>query len=176
MKVLTAAEMREVDRLTTERYAIPGLLLMENAAARAAEAIEQTFGEMASRYVKVVCGSGNNGGDGAAVARQLWMRGALVDVILLGNVENTKGDARTNFDIVRAMAESGCGIGLREVGTRNEVWLEFEDLEPDLYVDAIFGTGLTRPAEGVFADAIESLNNRAATRLASLDIDRKSVV
>ncbi len=170
MKVLTAAEMREVDRLTTERYAIPSLLLMENAAARAAEAIEQTFGEMANRYVKVVCGGGNNGGDGAAVARQLWMRGALVDVILLGSVENTKGDARTNFDIVRAMAESGCGIGLREVGTRNEVWLEFEDLEPDLYVDAIFGTGLTRPAEGVFADAIESLNNRADTRLASLDI------
>lgn len=170
MKVLSAAEMREVDRLTTERYAIPGLLLMENAAARAAEAIEQTFGEMANRYVKIVCGRGNNGGDGAAVARQLWMRGALVDVVLLGKVDETNGDARTNFDIVRSMAASGCGIGLREIGTRAEVWDEFEDSEPDLYVDAIFGTGLTRPAEGIFADAIECLNNRAATSLASLDL------
>ena len=170
MKVLTAAEMREVDRLTTERYAIPSLLLMENAAARAAEAIEQTFGEMANRYVKIVCGRGNNGGDGAAVARQLWMRGALVDVILLGQVDETNGDARTNFDIVRSMAASGCGIGLREISTRAEVWDEFEDSEPDLYVDAIFGTGLTRPAEGIFADAIECLNNRAATSLASLDL------
>lgn len=170
MKVLTAAEMREVDRLTTERYAIPSLLLMENAAVRAAEAIEQTFGAMANRNVKIVCGRGNNGGDGAAVARQLWIRGALVDVVLLGHVDETNGDARTNFEIVRRLADEGCGIGLREVETRAEVWSEFERSEPDLYVDAIFGTGLTRPAEGIFADAIECLNNRTATSLASLDL------
>lgn len=170
MKVLSAAEMREVDRLTTERYAMPSLLLMENAAVRSIEAIENAFGPMSNRHVKIVCGPGNNGGDGAAVARQLWIRGALVDVVLIGHVDDTSGDAKTNFDIVQSMAASGCGIGFREVTSRAEVWAEFDDVEPDLYVDAIFGTGLSRPAEGLFADAIESLNNRAGSPLVSLDL------
>ncbi|MCC6744278.1 MAG: hypothetical protein IT175_10495 [Acidobacteria bacterium] len=149
MKVLSAAEMREVDRLTTERFAIPGLLLMENAAGRAVEAIEGAFGDMAGRRVRIVCGPGNNGGDGAAVARQLWIRGAHVEVLILGRAGDTSGDARTNFDIVKALASSGCGIGLREVSTRDELWEEFDEPEPDLFVDAIFGTGLSRPAEGL---------------------------
>src|SRR5687767_6192004 len=124
MKVLTAAQMREVDRLTTERYRIPSVLLMENAAARAAEAIVETFGPVGDRYVKVFCGKGNNGGDGAAVARQLWMRGALVDVILLGRVDDTKGDARTNFEIARALSETGSGLGFREVDVSEVLWEE----------------------------------------------------
>src|SRR5258707_1230634 len=72
MRILTAEQMREVDRLTTERYAIPSLLLMENAAMRSVEAIEAAYGPAAGRHVTVLCGKGNNGGDGAAVARQLW--------------------------------------------------------------------------------------------------------
>lgn len=170
MKVLSAVEMREVDRLTTERFAMPSLLLMENAAVRAVEAIENSFGDMSNRYVKIVCGLGNNGGDGAAVARHLWMRGAVVDVVVLGQIDATSGDAKTNFEIVRSIAASGAGIGLRELETRAEVWDEFDDAEPDLYVDAILGTGLSRPAEGIFADAIESLNNRVSTPLVSLDL------
>ena len=94
MRILTAAQIREVDRLTTERYKIPSLLLMENAAARTAEAVEHAFGPAEGRYVKVFCGKGNNGGDGAAIARQLWMRGALVDVLLLGRLdEGRRGDS-----------------------------------------------------------------------------------
>src|SRR6185369_6053351 len=104
MRILTAAQMREVDRLTTERYKIPGLLLMENAAARVADWIERHLEPAADCYVKVYCGKGNNGGDGAALARQLWTRGAIVDVLLLGRVDDTKGDARTNFDVVVALA------------------------------------------------------------------------
>lgn len=170
MKVLTATEMRDVDRLTTERYGIPGLLLMENAAARTADAIERTFGPQAGRYVKIVCGVGNNGGDGAAVGRQLWMRGALVDVVLLGRLAATEGDARTNFAIVRSLAEADCGVGFRETETRDDVLGAFADSEPDTYVDAIFGTGLSRPAEGIHADAIECLNSRAAAPLAAIDL------
>lgn len=170
MKILTAEQMRDVDRLTTERYRIPSLLLMENAAARSAEAIEDTFGSVINKYVMVFCGKGNNGGDGAAVARQLWMRGALVDVFLLGRCEDIHGDARINVEIVRALSESGSGIGYLELETSEELWEACSDGEPDIYVDALFGTGLSRPAEGLFAEAIERLNRRTAASLVSLDI------
>jgi hydroxyethylthiazole kinase-like uncharacterized protein yjeF len=170
MRVLTAEQMREVDRLTTERYAIPGLLLMENAAARSAEAIEAAFGPVSGSFVQVVCGKGNNGGDGAAVARQLWIRGASVDVVLLGRADDTKGDARVNFDIVRSLAAAGCGVGFREADAVDMLWEERAGGEPDLYVDAIFGTGLTRPVEGLHAEAIELLNAREQAPLVALDL------
>ena len=170
MRVLTAAQMRDVDRLTTERYAVPSLLLMENAAARSAEAIERELGSLANRFVKVVCGKGNNGGDGAAVARQLWTRGAVVDVVLLGRVEATSGDARTNFEAARALAGSGARLSFREVETSEALWEDVGVREPDLYVDAIFGTGLARPAEGLHAEAIEMLNARTSARLVALDL------
>src|SRR5687767_1287874 len=97
--------MREIDRLTTERYATPSLLLMEAAAAASARSIAACFSYNVSRKTAyILCGRGNNGGDGAALARALWMRGAQVDVVLFGRVEDTKGDARTNFEIVRRLA------------------------------------------------------------------------
>ncbi len=168
MRVLTAEQMREVDRLTTERFGIPGILLMENAALRSVDVIEDTVGPIAGRFVKIVCGKGNNGGDGAAVARQLWLQGAVVDVLLLGRVEETRGDARTNFEIARSLSELGDRFGFRESPTSDE--LADDGAEPDLWVDAIFGTGLTRRAEGVFADAIAMLNSRARAPLVALDL------
>ena len=73
MKVLTAAEMREVDRLTMER-GIPGIVLMENAAHRVVEAMAERFRPLSAQRIVVLCGKGNNGGDGLAVARQLFTR------------------------------------------------------------------------------------------------------
>src|SRR5689334_24759174 len=115
MKILTAEQMREVDRLTTERYHVPSVLLMENAAARTVEAIEQRFGAMSGRRALVVCGKGNNGGDGAAVARLLALKGAAVDVLLIGRVDGARGDARVNFEVVRALAASSTQLRLIEV-------------------------------------------------------------
>lgn len=169
MRVLTAAQMREVDRLTTERYHVPGLVLMESAAARTVEAIERRFGPVADKYVKIFCGRGSNGGDGAAIARQLWTRGAVVDVLLLGRLDETKGDARVNFEIVRALAEPSAGLGFRELLSGDELWDDSID-RADLYVDAIFGTGLTRPAEGIFAEAIGILNDVAEAPVVAVDI------
>jgi ADP-dependent NAD(P)H-hydrate dehydratase / NAD(P)H-hydrate epimerase len=78
-KVLTAEEMREVDRLTTERYGIPSILLMENAAHAAARFITERLGDtVAGKSFLILCGKGNNGGDGAALARILWTQGAKV--------------------------------------------------------------------------------------------------
>src|SRR3982751_6493666 len=101
-KVLSAEEMREVDRATTEKYGIPSILLMENAANAAARVIcEKLGGSGRGKSALIMCGRGNNGGDGAALGRILWLQGADVEVCLFGQVENTTGDARTNFETLK---------------------------------------------------------------------------
>lgn len=160
-KVLTAAEMREVDRLTTEKYGIPPLLLMENAAQAAARVICEKFGgSVKDRSVLVLCGKGNNGGDGAALARILWQLGADVEVCLFGLVEDTKNEAKVNFEILQKIAQAEdfeldqSDLAFEEIAGLEE-WLEYDSVnftcdDPDIIVDALFGTGLERPLDGVF--------------------------
>ena len=113
-KIVTAAEMREIDARTTERYAVPSLLLMEAAANASARAVASHFShDLARKSVQVLCGRGNNGGDGAALARALWTMGARVDVVLFGRADETKDDARTNFEIVRRLAGFTAGSAER---------------------------------------------------------------
>src|SRR5688500_13614200 len=162
-KVLTAAEMREIDRLTTEKYGIPSILLMENAAHAAARVItEKLGGSVTDRSILVLCGKGNNGGDGAALARILWQQGADVEVCLFGLVEGTKGDARVNFGILQKITESEnfevdqTDLAFEEI-TGLEEWLEYDSLnfhseDPDVIVDALVGTGLKQPLDGVYAE------------------------
>src|SRR5436853_5679116 len=104
LKVLTAAQMREVDRLTTEKYGIPPILLMENAAHAVARVItEKLGGSVKGRSIIILCGPGNNGGDGAALARILWQDGAYLSFLIFGRVEHTRGEARSNLEILRLM-------------------------------------------------------------------------
>jgi ADP-dependent NAD(P)H-hydrate dehydratase / NAD(P)H-hydrate epimerase len=167
-KVITAAEMREIDRLTTERYALPSLLLMEQAAGATARAIAaRCKHDLAGLQVLILCGRGNNGGDGAALARLLWLAGAFVDVVLFGSVGDTRGDARINFEIVRQLAEAQLTVN----DLARPAWLSFKELPADaslqtnsifkasynVIVDALFGTGLTRPLTGIYAGIIEHL-------------------
>jgi hydroxyethylthiazole kinase-like uncharacterized protein yjeF len=160
MKILSAAEMREVDRLTTERYGVPSLLLMENAATRTLEATEKAYGDVAGKRALVICGRGNNGGDGAAIARLLHDKGASVDVLLLGRVEDSKGDANTNFQAALDIASNdSSNFTLVEVQTTEQFWAEATAYPHALFFDAIFGTGLTRPASGLFEEAIHLLND-----------------
>ncbi|MGH9760296.1 MAG: NAD(P)H-hydrate epimerase, partial [Blastocatellia bacterium] len=159
MKVLTAEQMREVDRLTTERYGIPGLQLMENAATSVVNETLKTYGPLGKKRVLVISGRGNNGGDGAAVARLLHEKGADIHLILLGRIEDAEGDARTNFDRARNLSASYAEtFELSEVSTIEEFDRQIRDRNYDLYFDAIFGTGLTRPAEGLHQHAIQFLN------------------
>lgn len=157
MKVLTAAEMRDVDRLTTERYGVPSILLMENAAARTVEALENRFGAAAGKRALVICGKGNNGGDGAAIARLLHVKGATVVALLLGRVDDARGDAQTNFAMARSLATPASSFRLVEIADAEQLRREAAGTY-DLLIDAIFGTGLTRPAAGLFADAIDFIN------------------
>ncbi len=186
-KILSTGEMREIDRLTTEKYGIPSLLLMENAAHSAARAIlEKTGGSVKDKSVLVFCGRGNNGGDGAALARILWTLGADVEVCLFGKIDETKGDARTNFEILQKI-DSQEGFELVQADlvfeeiTDLDEWLEYESLnfhhdDADIIVDALFGTGLTRPLEELYEHAagyIFAFNTDGAgqeTLVVSLDI------
>ena len=134
---------------------------MENAAAATTRAVtELTSGDMSGRSVLVLCGRGNNGGDGAATARLLTQNRAHVDVVLVGKLADTKGDARVNFEKVRDLSRDA-SIRFFEC-TSKEDWaalLNSELSEPyEVIVDALFGTGLTRPVEGVHKEVVRHLN------------------
>lgn len=159
--------------MTSERYGVPGLLLMENAAVGSTLAIERQFGPVRGRRVRIFCGKGNNGGDGAAVARQLWMRGAQVEVLLFGKRDTARGDARVNFDIVAQLAQASSRIRLLEVNSETEfaAVLANSTTRFNLYVDALFGTGLTRGLEGMFVRVVEHINGaRQYIPVCSLDL------
>src|SRR5437588_12875141 len=96
MKALTAAEMREVDRLTTERYGIPSLQLMENAGTRFFEFLRSSYGDLAASHAAVLCGKGNNGGDGFVAARLLQEKGVKPVVYLFLRQEGVPGGAVEN--------------------------------------------------------------------------------
>src|SRR5215472_1470473 len=108
MKVLSAAEMREVDRRTIE-MGIPGIVLMENAGHRVVEILEKRLAPLAEQRIAILCGKGNNGGDGMVIARQLYtrFRPRTLHVVLLADPAELKGDAASNYRMLEA---SGCPI------------------------------------------------------------------
>src|ERR1041384_1961647 len=173
--------MREIDRLSTDRFGVPSLTLMENAANAVARAVVNALsGTVASRSVLIFCGKGNNGGDGAATGRLLAMADARVDLVLIGRIDETNGDARVNFDLARtwneaealreprASAITGSGlINLFECDSEKgweQLLASVLDAPHDAIVDALFGTGLTRQVEGLHRQAIEYINRQRSTR------------
>ncbi|MDQ3634364.1 MAG: NAD(P)H-hydrate dehydratase [Acidobacteriota bacterium] len=169
-KILTAEEMREVDRLTTEKYGIPSILLMENAAHATANIIKEKLGgSVEGKSFLILCGKGNNGGDGAALARILWTAGASIQIILFGKVEDTKGDSRINFEIAHKHEQIGEAFPGSKKGLKYfyfyevETFDEFRDLtknfKEDVCIDALFGTGLSRKVEGELEKVIGNLHH-----------------
>jgi NAD(P)H-hydrate epimerase len=149
MKILTPEQMREVDRLSTT----PSLILMENAGMRVAEVLEDRFENLDELTVAILCGKGNNGGDGLVVARQLTQKGCFPFVFLFASEEEVKGDARINLDALK-----GLGYPPTIVVTEQD-WAEerLELLDADIIVDALLGTGARQPVEGLYRTVIESL-------------------
>ena len=165
--VLSAEQIREIDRLTVEHYHTPSLLLMEAASAACLEAVRVRMdGDVAGKTALILCGKGNNGGDGAALARAMSREGMHCSVILFGKLAETSGDAHTNFESVSRLASFEAG------SSESPPPLTFIECESvaaweqiarprrayDVIVDALFGTGLTRPLEGVFLKVIEHLS------------------
>src|SRR6266700_7614688 len=144
MRVLTAAQMREADRRTIEDVGIPSLVLMENAGRQVVAAMEAIHTDILDRQVAVLCGRGNNGGDGFVVARTLLQRGVDVAVFLIGQVSDVRGDARVNLDILGRL-----GVTIVEVADGQAWELHFSEVRDcTLIIDAIFGTGLKTPVSG----------------------------
>jgi len=160
MKLLATAEvMRGFDRAAIEGFGIPGALLMENAGRACVDELTKEFGDQAGKHVVVVCGKGNNGGDGFVIARHLANRGARVDTLLLSPVSKLAGDAALNYRILRKM-ETGTKGHLKIVRLSAKTALRaFEEAE--LVVDAIFGTGFTGVPKGTAKKMIGWINRRA---------------
>jgi len=154
MRVLNSSQMRDADRRTIEEIGIPSLVLMENAGRQTVAAMEAMYSDLAERHVGVLCGRGNNGGDGFVVARTLAQRGVDVSVFLLGHVAEVRGDARTNLEILGRL-----GLTVIEVADGQSWELHFSELSDcTLIVDAIFGTGLNAPVSGLVESVIADVN------------------
>jgi NAD(P)H-hydrate epimerase len=157
MKALTAAEMREVDRLTTERFGVPGLELMESAGKSVVEVFLEKFKERNERNpgrVSVLCGKGNNGGDGFVVARLLKGRAGQVKVYLFGEPGELRGDAARNYERWREPGETVTVVRGEEDWIR--AWRDVAASE--VIIDALLGTGIRGGASGLLAQVIENLN------------------
>src|SRR5687767_15310276 len=154
MRILTAAQMREADRFTIEEIGIPSLVLMENAGRQVVAAMEAAYEERLAGRVAVLCGRGNNGGDGFVVARTLLQRGIDAAVFVIGSLAEVRGDARVNLDILGRL-----GVTVVEVNDEQSWELHFSQVSQcTLIVDAIVGTGLKSALSGMMETVIADIN------------------
>lgn len=165
MKLLTAAQMQEMDRRTIEEIGIPGAVLMENAGRGMTDRIHAKFINLAPGPVLILAGKGNNGGDGYVIARHLIEKGWQVRTLVLAKREDIRGDARLNLGILE-----NCGGAITFAPTQ-EILAEATSAapEPRLVVDALLGTGLTKAVKGKYAAAIDWIN-RSSAAVAAVDI------
>lgn len=152
MRILTAEAMRELDRTAIDDLGVPSLVLMENAAIGVVEALGKAFGEAES--AAVFCGPGNNGGDGLAIARHLHVRGWEVRIFLVTGGRDLSADAQVQLGICR-----NAELPILEVTSSQALRPALEAAsECEVVVDALFGTGLARALEGLFAEVVTGLN------------------
>ena len=150
LPILDNDGMREADRHTIEDLGVPSIVLMENAATGVVDAIRESFPD--ARSVLILCGPGNNGGDGFAAARHLHNGGLDVQLCLLGDPAKLSPDAATNHNLA---ASFGVPIAVVEDDDLSIVRALLEDWPADLVVDALLGTGTDRPLEGRYAALVE---------------------
>jgi ADP-dependent NAD(P)H-hydrate dehydratase / NAD(P)H-hydrate epimerase len=158
MKIVTAAEMREIDRATSQRFGVPSLTLMENAGTAVAEFVVARY-PLASR-IGVICGKGNNGGDGFVAARKLKAAGREVRVVLLSEPSELRGDAAEMF---AKLPVSPVIVKSSEDLRREQAQAVFQS---GVLLDAVLGTGFKPPVSGLYAEAIGLMNASSAPAVA----------
>ena len=149
MKIVSAAEMREIDHSTSERFGVPSLTLMENAGSAVADFVLSNYSQ--AKRIGVVCGKGNNGGDGFVTARKLREAGREVSPLLLADPGELRGDAAQMF---QRMGQTPVIAKSHDEFEASKSRLR----DADLLVDAILGTGFRPPVSGLYAEAIAALN------------------
>jgi ADP-dependent NAD(P)H-hydrate dehydratase / NAD(P)H-hydrate epimerase len=161
MKIVSAEEMRAIDRVTSERYGVPSLTLMENAGSSVADFVLSSY--PSAVRVAVLCGKGNNGGDGFVAARRLHEHGKEVQVVLLADPTDLRGDAAAMFG----------KLPIPAVAVHFPEELKTEPvrslLQGDLVIDALLGTGFKPPVTGLYAEAIATIN-ASRTPVVAVDI------
>jgi NAD(P)H-hydrate epimerase len=162
MKIVTAQQIKNIDRRAIKDFGIPGPVLMENAAVAVMAEMEKFFDGLAGMRVGIVCGKGNNGGDGLALARRLGIRGVPVRVALLAPFGAVKGEAKVNLSILRKMdveiTQNASARSLAEILS----W-------SDVIVDALLGVGLSSPLKGAYAQVVDMINT-AGLPVVAVDI------
>jgi NAD(P)H-hydrate epimerase len=150
MLPLTRAQIRELDRRAIEEFGVPGVVLMENASRGLLEAVRRAYPDHTGRRIVIVAGTGNNGGDGFALDRHLFNAGLDCVTVIVGDPASVRGDARVNLDILARMD--------RAPRTVDAPALREALRGAGLIVDALLGTGLSRPVEGVYREAIGAID------------------
>jgi len=152
MKSVTAKQIQKLDDKAINTYGVPSVALMENAGRGVAHEIMKTFHRRKCRRVCVLCGPGNNSGDGFVAARHLINAGVKTDILLFGRPTKLKADAKTNYTILKK-----CGYPVRQVNKLDARTFTMIR-KAGVIVDALFGVGLNREIKGVFADVINEVN------------------
>jgi len=163
MKVVLNEEMRKIDKQTIEKCGIPGIILMENAGLSVIEEILKEF-DTDSKFT-IICGRGNNGGDGFVIARHLYARGYDINVFVTGDPQNISGDALVNFNIIKKI-----NINIQIINCEEDIINLKESLiHNPITVDALFGTGLCSEVTGIGREVI-NLINQYSQYVISVDI------
>jgi len=155
LRLVTAQQMKALDQRAVSEHGITTLALMENAGRAVVDFVRAELGNLTGKRVLVVCGTGNNGGDGLVAARLLAQLGATVYCALLGSRDKLKPEPKANAELLLQT-----GITIREIASPDALAPLFSN--QDIVIDALFGTGLTRPAQGLYADAIRLINDSGA--------------
>lgn len=150
MRILKTCSIRQIDKYCIEQLGIPGIILMENAAIKVIDNINLTI----CNLFTIVCGVGNNGGDGLVVARHLYTKGKKVEVFIIGDITKMSKDCKINYEIIKNLQ-----IKINIVSNMEDIYLLREAINrSEVTIDGIFGTGLKRNAEGIYNSAISIIN------------------
>ncbi|SNS75936.1 NAD(P)H-hydrate epimerase [Anaerovirgula multivorans] len=165
MKIFSNEEMKNLDRIAIEEYKIPGIILMENAGIAVVKEIVKSLEIKENKRVAILCGLGNNGGDGFVIARHLISYGLGVDTYVIGNTSSIKGDAKINYEILVHLKAS-----ITTIKDEEDLAMLEDSLEKcGILVDGILGTGLQRPIEGVIKEVI-AIVNKSKKEIIAIDI------
>lgn len=162
--LMTKDQVRAVDSWAINTLGIPGVVLMENAGRSCAELIKDKLKDIANPKICIFCGTGNNGGDGYVIVRHLSNSGFEVVVVICGNREKVKGDAKINLDILEGMGQSIEQLNLAAADLAEKIRAYTDSA--DMIVDSLFGTGLKGQLSGQYQELIETINSQGIPILA----------
>jgi ADP-dependent NAD(P)H-hydrate dehydratase / NAD(P)H-hydrate epimerase len=166
--IVTAKKMQAIDQKAIDGFGIPGITLMENAGVGVIRELQERFPDLSHKKIFIFCGKGNNGGDGFVIARHLFNLGSEIRVLLAGKLSDLNGGADTNANSARNI-----GVQIDEINSNNLDLHDHKLRHCDMVIDAVFGTGLNKPASGFIKKVIEKINQSksAGKFVVSVDIN-----